>query len=260
VEEEALLRGAGLYSAEALAAVGLGLSPSHAYHPNEVTTSEDRERHHELRNHHPFRGPSDESIALRSTQAPPPVARLPQQQQGSQGPVNTSNAPQTFTNRRTVSHPPPPSSKQEFIEFKVLRAWSLPECLGGTNAYVIIKMPGYGEGRTQAVSNSTEPFFGAMFTIRSPLKPNASGSLRSHIDDADDLVNMADDQDGSWTKVQVLIYNKNASISDELIAIGEQDIGSLLEQSQFSPVVMELFDSNRQPNGYIELMMRCIQK
>ncbi len=86
----------------------------------------------------------------------------------------------------------------------------------------------------------------------------SNGNLRSQVDD--DMVNLADDQDGSWTKVQFLVYNKNSSISDELIAVGESDIGTLVQQSRVSPVVVELFDQDRQPMGRVELVVRRIQK
>ncbi len=63
---------------------------------------------------------------------------------------------------------------------------------------MVVQIPSFGHGKTQTVTNSVDPYFGAVFAIRSPLTGgNASpsnGNLRSQVDD--DMVNLADDQDG----------------------------------------------------------------
>lgn len=259
---EALHRSTGIYSAEALAAVGLGLSPSHAYHTDQEHHHDYNQAHgdyveeeHELRNHQPFRSSAQGGSAVPQTQQ--------HQQLQQQTPSSTIASRSNNTNNRPRQpNNSSPITRQEYLEFQVLRAWELPDCLGGTNAYVVVKIPSFGQGKTQAIMNSNEPYFGSVLTIRSPLtaghQVTTRGSIRSEVDD-DELVNMADD-DGSWTKVQVLVYNKNSSISDELIAVGEQDVGSLLQQSQSSPVIVELYDRDRHPCGCVELVVRRIQK
>lgn len=137
---------------------------------------------------------------------------------------------------------------QEFLEITVIRASGLPECLGGTNPYVVVHIPSFGQTQTQTLSNTTDPFFGATLLLRSPLSNNEF----SHIDDG--VVNIGDD--GSWTKVQFIVFNKNPSLSDDLIALTETDVGTILQTCEFGSATLNLVDKDQCLCGTIEVKVR----
>jgi hypothetical protein len=203
----------GIYSRDALAAVGLGLSPT--FGPQNVSLSQSLA----------------ESLSQRQTL----------RQRTSSARNSPSSAKETTLE----------TSQEEYLDVTVLSASDLPEVLGGTNPYVVVQIPAHGRGQTPAVPGSTDPHFGVTLSISSPLKGAAQRLSRSEFDD--DVVNIGDAEDELWTKVQIMVFNKNPSISDELLAAAEIDLGSLLEGSSHGVMSIELLDRYQHPSGHVQL-------
>lgn len=217
----------GMYTKEALEAVGLGYSPS-TIQPN------------------PIRSKTLEDVtfeqyrASRQTQSPLQV----------QTPSSTRTEPKRY--QRAVELPPPPPPKileppkqMDTIDFNIVRCWDLPESLGGTNPYVLLNNPSFGQAKTACVFNSTQPYFGSILSLNCPKQAwkRENGN--------DDLVNF----DGMEASVvQIFVYNKNQSISDEMIAYGEHDLMAMVGVKH--SIIVDLYDSNRNPTGYVEIAAR----
>jgi hypothetical protein len=56
----------------------------------------------------------------------------------------------------------------DVISIKIIRGSELMDCLGGTNAYIVLDWGKLGKASTQAVINSNEPYFGSTLKFRSP--------------------------------------------------------------------------------------------
>lgn len=113
------------------------------------------------------------------------------------------------------------------LEIVVVRAWDLPECLGGTNAYVLVQVGGSVERRETAVQqDSLSPFFGAIFTW--PLSDSSS-------------------------TIQFSLFNRNYSLADELLGFAE----AKLDQSSDS-LILQLSSLTGQLSGFLEVQLRLV--
>jgi hypothetical protein len=147
---------------------------------------------------------------------------------------------------RETSSPLPPAAPEavtEVVTVKVLRAWGLPEELGGTNAYIVLDWGKYGRATTQAVANSTEPHFGATLQFKSPYRGHKSGAADVDVGEEAGLM-------------RVCVLNRNQSVSDELIALGEIDPLAQVSQGRGEPAILELRCArDRQPAGCLEFIV-----
>lgn len=224
----------GVYSKEALEAVGLG------YSPTLIQTSSPINIQPKVNENIDF----DQYRAQQQAAAERFEASIssPTQAQDLQPRVH----------KRTVELLPPPPPKAiippapvEVIDFNVIRCWDLQDCLGGTNPYVLINIPSFGKASTHCVYSSNQPYFGCILSLNYPLK-RSGNEIRD-----DDLVNY----DGvDSTVVQVFVYNKNHSISDEMIAFGERDLQTILSMKH--SFIMDLYDKDQNPAGYVEIAAR----
>ena len=135
----------------------------------------------------------------------------------------------------------------DVISIKIIRASELIECLGGTNAYIVLDWGKLGRASTQAVINSNEPYFGSTLKFRSPYQRirrkdinkddgddyrdgNILDIFNRRKDDHDDHVDDDDERGDEECLIshagplKVLVYNRNHSVSDELIGSGEIDV------------------------------------
>ena len=225
----------GVYSKEALEAVGLGYSPTLIQTSSPIN----------------IQAKINENIKFDQY-------RLQQQAAAERFEASISSSPQMQdlqprVHKRAVELLPPPPPKAiipptpvEVIDFNVIRCWDLQDCLGGTNPYVLVNIPSFGKASTPCVYNSNQPYFGCILSLNYPLKRSGKEAL-----DDDDLVNY-DEVDS--TVVQVFVYNKNHSISDEMIAFGERDLQTILSMKH--SFIMDLYDKDHNPAGYVEIAAR----
>lgn len=202
----------GHYSAEALAAVGLGKSPNCKV---AVGHSDRAER----------------CVPAAQAAQPPP------------SPVAIATAP-------------------DLISVRVVRAWDLPECLGGTCAYVLVDWGAQGKSATHTVRHSTEPQYGAMLQFKSPYRaidPTERDLYLKHAHHEMHLLRAASGAEYASPAgpMQVQIYNRNDSVSDELIASGELDLHHVIVTTNAGePSVLYLNDTFGQPAGCVELIVK----
>jgi hypothetical protein len=164
-----------------------------------------------------------------------PASKLPP----AQHPSHSSRASET-------SSPLPPAAPEtvaEVVTVKVLRAWGLPEELGGTNAYIVLDWGKYGRATTQAVANSTEPHFGSTLQFKSPYRGHKRGATDAEVGEEAGLM-------------RVCVLNRNQSVSDELIALGEIDPLAQVSQGRGEPAILELRCArDTQPAGCLEFIV-----
>lgn len=198
----------GLYSAEALAAVGLGLSPNSKLAP---------EQHQPQQQH----------------TAPPPPA--------PPSPVSIATA-------------------TDLISLRIVRAWDLPECLGGTCAYVVVDWGRLGKSATHPVRHSTEPQYGSMLQFKSPYMLLNTANRDAVLGSAD--VHALRTESGAEYAshagpMRVYVYNRNESVSDELIASGELDLHEdIVTTDAGQPCILYLTDPSSQPAGCVEYVVK----
>ena len=192
----------GLYSAEALAAVGLGLSPNSKLAP-------------------------EQHIA-------PPAVSPP-------SPVSIATA-------------------TDLISLRIVRAWDLPECLGGTCAYVVVDWGRLGKSATHPVKRSTEPHYGSMLQFKSPYTLLNATNRDAVLSSAE--VHALRTQSGAEYAshagpMRVYVYNRNESVSDELIASGELDLHeNIVTTDAGQPCILYLTDPSSQPAGCMEYIVK----
>jgi len=146
--------------------------------------------------------------------------------------ITTTHSDNNMRKRRTM---------MDVISVKIIRASELMDCLGGTNAYIVLDWGKLGKASTQAVINSNEPYFGSTLKFRSPYQRirrkdindddyrdgNILDMLNSRSDHHQDGDDRGDDDEcliSHAGPLKVLVYNRNHSVSDELIGIGEIDV------------------------------------
>lgn len=215
-EEEDMFERSGQYTQEALKAVGRGLSPSTAAKlPRPPAVSAAHLRRDKLT---PPKVENSETFQQRERQLSNQATRS---HSGSATPTSA------FLRLESSSYHSPPSSNSsapDIVSIRVVRAWDLPECLGGTNAYVVFDWGKWGKATTQAISNTTEPCFGATLQFKSPYLPvddgaavrGSYGAMLSTLQYGQ-LLSRAG-------PMKVLVYHRNQSVSDELLGYGEIDV------------------------------------
>ncbi len=221
-----------LYSSEALAAVGSGRSPSFSLMARQRPPGQHRY-------HGSERDDKDEDLSAASSQS-------------------------LSLQRESHSEAKLPSGQARLTTVRVLRGRDLPECLGGTNAYLSVEWGGRGRGpslgkaTTQCVSNSTCPAFGAALKFRSPFThwPEAASPSPSP---------QTTGADTSLPSLYFRLFNKNASVSDELLASAELSVfdvlqenfvsGRRVEQAAQDVHSIELRDASGAAAGTVEIII-----
>lgn len=167
------------------------------------------------------------------------------------------------------SVPPSPiglSSATDIVSAKILRAWGLPESLGGTSAYVVADWGKYGKSATQAVAHTTEPHFGATLQFRSPytaLRPADRAAVQEDASIALLRTPGGAEYVSFAGPLKVMVYNRNQSVSDELLACGEVDVHEYLTNSGDNAgetAVLYLVDTNFRPAGCLEYTVKYSMK
>ena len=154
---------------------------------------------------------------------------------------------------------PVPGSPTDMISMRIFRASNLTECLAGTSAYVVIDWGKYGRAETHAVTHSTEPQYGATLRFRSPyfpLSPEDAKAVRN--DDSIALLRLPDGCElvSFAPPMKVCVFNRNQSVSDELIAVGEIDAHEYILRNSEEPAVLHLYDTQSQPAGSLEFTVK----
>lgn len=207
--EENDIVSSGHYSAEALAAVGLGKSPN-------CKVGADR---------------AERSIPPAQLGMPPP------------SPVSIATA-------------------SDLISVRVVRAWGLPECLGGTCAYVLVDWGAQGKAATHPVKHSTEPHYGATLQFKSPYRAIEAEERDLLLNHAAHEVHLLRAMSGteyasSAGPMRVHIYNRNESVSDELVASGELDLHEIIVTTNAGePSILYVTDNIGQPAGCVEFIIK----
>lgn len=147
----------------------------------------------------------------------------------------------------------------DLLSVKIIRAWGLSESLGGTNPYVVVDWGKYGKSATQAVAHTTEPHFGATLQFRSPytvLRDTDRQALQNdptiavlHASSGTQYISFAG-------PLKVSVYNRNQSVSDELLAYGEVDAHEYLTCGTGETSVLHLIDASSRPAGCLEYSIR----
>jgi hypothetical protein len=164
-----------------------------------------------------------------------PASKLPP----AQRPSDSARARET----NSPLLPAAPEAVAEVVTVKVLRAWCLPEELGGTNAYIVLDWGRYGRATTQAVANTTEPHFGSTLQFKSPYCGHKRGAADAKVREEAGLM-------------RVFVLNRNQSVSDEMIASGEIDPLAHVSQGRGEPTILELRCArDRQPAGCLEFIV-----
>jgi hypothetical protein len=127
-------------------------------------------------------------------------------------------------------------SKSLQLSFRLIRAWDLPDCLGGTNPYVLLQVNGYKGYTTKTVYNDTSPNFGDVITLSLSKSPT---------EEFDNLLQN--------TVLTISAFHKNLSLSDEFLASAEVCAASLQEAPD--PLVVHLLDRSGLSAGCVELAM-----
>lgn len=130
--------------------------------------------------------------------------------------------------------------KSPEIKLKIIRAWNLPECLGGTNSYVLVTLNQNKQARTRTIINAIDPHFNETISFSWDQLP----------------LDMLFDTSSEYI-VQIYIYNKNKSISDEMIASGEFDLIYLINHSETG--IVYLYDHQQHSAGFIEMAAKLIK-
>jgi hypothetical protein len=254
-ERDEMIRTRGIYSAAALAAVGLGFSPSKAIVSDKVGSYGD-----------------DAAISPISVASmPSEVANFEEELHAA---VATDDnilslserlATNSLNKRSQQQRPSPQSALQPssaMVSIKVHRAWDLPDdLLGGTNAYIVVDWGRLGRATTQAIMNSCHPIFDATLQFRSPLVPyddERSGDETDGVDDHLAEYSRVVIKDRAYMyrmsgPMQVLLYNRNRSVSDELLGYGEFDPLHVLEDSPSARVVVHILDRQLNSIASVEL-------
>ena len=107
----------------------------------------------------------------------------------------------------------PSTAAQDMLCIKVLRAYGLPDLLGGTNPYIFFDWGHLGRASTHAVRNTTSPEFNATLRFKSP---SAHGSaLGTALMSAPPL--------------GISVHSRNESVSDTVIGgirLDDKDLNS----------------------------------
>lgn len=135
--------------------------------------------------------------------------------------------------------------EEEVITVRVIRAWDLVDCLGGTNAYVVLDWGRHGRAATQSVRDNTAPHFGATLRFKSPyvlLQNVDMGDEQSveltHLFNRGMLEQIGQEHGGnvlfdsnekslfiSYAGPMALqVYSRNSSVSDEMLGWVEVDV------------------------------------
>jgi Ca2+-dependent lipid-binding protein len=96
---------------------------------------------------------------------------------------------------------------------KVMRAYGLPDMLGGTNPYILFDWGHLGRASTHAVQNTTSPEFNATLRFKSPSEHGSSLSTT--------LMNSP--------PLSISVYSRNESLSDVVIGgiqLDDKDMNS----------------------------------
>ena len=167
--------------------------------------------------------------------------------------TTTTHSDNNMRKRRTM---------MDVISVKIIRASELMDCLGGTNAYIVLDWGKLGKASTQAVINSNDPYFGSTLKFRSPYQrirrkdinddDYRDGSildmLNSRSDHHHDVDDRGDDDEcliSHAGPLKVLVYNRNHSVSDELIGIGEIDV-----HEQLLSLYNQIINNNNNNDNY----------
>lgn len=177
---------AALYTQEALAAVGRGLSPTHVTREIDALLT-----HSKVRTAHPAMWQNEEEEAI--------FTRRPFD--------NNNSASQKLSKRSTQ-----PICKYTIT---VIRAWGLAEMLGGTHAYVTASSSSCHTAiqRTPTIHNTTQPYFGSTLELEMIVDP----SLLSNGERLEDTHNI----------LLLSVFNRNGSLSDDMLGFAEVTFGSL---------------------------------
>eukprot|EP01036_Dinobryon_divergens_P031145 gene31145-40500_t len=209
-------RGDIVYTKQSWAAVGRGMSPSKVLLSQGKSNLGD-----ESESDHPL--------------LTPPTDRNPRRATGG----NSSSTPPTQPTpaRATTSKGVSPSPA--VVSIVVVRCWGLREIVGGSNPYVIIDWGPCGKLSTQAVMDSTEPYFGCVLKFPAQVQRPAAAAI-----------------------MKVYVYSRNLSTSDELLGYVEISSDDLLARSSSSAAaecatltyqLVDLLDKQNHHAGCIQL-------
>jgi hypothetical protein len=124
------------------------------------------------------------------------------------------------------------------VSIVVVRCWGLREIVGGSNPYVVIDWGPCGKLSTQAVMDSTEPYFGSVLKFPAQVqRPAAAAILKAYV------------------------YSRNLSTSDELLGYVEISSDDLLARSSSAAAecatltyqLVDLLDKQNHHAGCIQL-------
>jgi hypothetical protein len=140
-----------------------------------------------------------------------------------------------------------------FLEFTIIRASEITECLGGTNSYVLLKCSSLDRSfMTSTVLNTINPYYGTAMKIKLPVPSHSTVNEESK-------TNLQLSKFLEENNIQLILLNKNLSLSDEIIGTLEVNLLSLLQmQKQQQSVNLHFKDSGGCPAGLLEIQIKLL--
>ena len=218
-----------VYTATSWAAVGRGMSPSKS-----SALSHSPHNHHSTQVESDSRLLTSPAAALRNSK----MNHRTTSASASPTPTSPSLAQSTTPAIRSGgSKGVSPSSGA--VTVVVVRAWALREVIGGSNPYVVVDWGPCGKHSTQAVMDSTEPYFGSVLKFKSPFQATHRPAM---------------------AVMKVYVYSRNLSTSDELLGYVELNSEGLLallgdssECATMTYQLVDLLDKQNPHAGCIQL-------
>lgn len=145
------------------------------------------------------------------------------------------------------SLPSTPELKSEVISICIKQAFDLSDALGGTNPYIVLDWGHLGRVSTKTIIGSNSPKFDTVFVFESPyrLVSADNDAKEGRIVYASNLKYLS-----NAPQLQLFVYSKNQSVSDELIGEAEVNADGLFCNGYG---VVELYDLNDEFAGSVEL-------
>lgn len=140
------------------------------------------------------------------------------------------------------------SAQPLFVEVVLVRAWDLVECLGGTNAYVLLKVC-QEQYVSHVIHNTTSPFFGTIFKLPLVPKDFSESGEKIYLRVSPIVVR---------EKLNIVVMNKNLSLSDEVIGMTETVLEFRSTSQEYESMILNLKSEFGEYTGNVEIQVKLL--